>query len=186
MPAPQGRRADGARGATTRAAQGSGCWALQEQGGGGAGRHNPDLTATPTVLPVLFPGVTQARGEEKLHFIRCNRNSCFPGSTGRTGSTCCRGGSGETWRLAGRLSRGLVWRRVPARGVCHGAVPGTSTCVPAREGGGGSRSPTRLTAPRTPTGKQTPCSDRKGVRAPDANRARSHPDGAARGSLTPP
>ena len=58
MPAPQGCCADGARGATTRAAQGSGCRALREQGGGGAGRHNLDLAATPTVLPVLFPGVT--------------------------------------------------------------------------------------------------------------------------------
>lgn len=135
---------------------------------------------------------SEARGEEKLVSFTVTENFRFPGSTGRTGSSCCRGGSGESWWLAGRLSRGLVWRRLPARGVCCGAVtghvpghvPGTPTWVPAREGG--SRSPTRLTAPRTPAGKQTPCSDRKGVRAPDADRARSHPDGAARGSLTPP
>lgn len=111
---------------------------------------------------------SEARGEEKLVSFTVTENFRFPGSTGRTGSSCCRGGSGESWWLAGRLSRGLVWRRLPARGVCCGAVtghvpghvPGTPTWVPAREGG--SRSPTRLTAPRTPAGKQTPCSDRKG------------------------
>ena len=135
---------------------------------------------------------SEARGEEKLVSFTVTENSRFPGSTGRTGSSCCRGGSGESWWLAGRLSRGLVWRRLPARGVCCGAVtghvpghvPGTSTWVPAREGGVTvAHPPHRALDARRETDALLRS---QGVRAPDADRARSHPDGAARGSLTPP
>lgn len=137
---------------------------------------------------------SEARGEEALHFIHCNRKFLLSGLDGQNWQQSLPWGiwrdvvtSGETLPGSGvapgpgpgRLLWGRHWPR-------HWPRPRTSTCVPAREGGHGR--PPASPRPGRPPGNRRSAQIASGseLLTPTVRGVAQTVLRVARGSLTPP